>query len=271
MLTHKGLTEINLRTGRLMKNMTLATKLATILTVTIFIQIAQAAHLEGLETQLDQWVQMFQATPNTGIAIGIVEGHQLVFFKGYGQRDRAQRWPVTQNTLFRIGSNTKSFLATSLNILTEQGRINLDDPIQKYLPEFELENSEVAQRATLVDLMSHRVGLPRHDVLWYLAPFSRDELFSKLRYLEMNKKPGFGFRENWQYNNLMYMTLGLLGEKVSGQTWQNLIREELLRPLSMENTNFSVEDSQKSPDFAQPYIGEVLCPLNNTNLLAQRE
>ncbi|MGE0631719.1 MAG: serine hydrolase domain-containing protein [Pseudobdellovibrionaceae bacterium] len=222
---------------------------------------AQAAKLEGLEPKIDKYIKENQEVDNVGIAVGIVHKGELVFFKGYGYRDRANKLPVTPNTLFRIASNTKSFMATSLAMAEEKGKVNLEVPVRDVLPDFKLENEDISNQATLVDLLSHRVGLPRHDAFWYFTPFTRAELFSKLQYLEMNKNAGAGFREMWQYNNLMYMTLGIVGEKISGLSWDNLIKTEILSPLNMTNTMFTIAEMQNSSDYAFPYAKKELLAL----------
>lgn len=222
--------------------------------------LANTIEFKGLEEKISQFIEQSQPAPHTGVAIGVIKGGELVFFKGYGFRDRELQLPVTAETQFRIGSNTKSFLATALAILDDKQKLDLNDTIHKHLPDFQLQNSEVSAQATLKDLLSHRVGLPRHDIIWYLTPFSRTELFLKLPLLEMNKNPEYGFRGRWQYNNLMYMTLGLTSEIITQQTWQQTIQQSILHPLSMSATHFTVEQMQQAADYAKPYDQEQLLP-----------
>jgi CubicO group peptidase (beta-lactamase class C family) len=105
------------------------------------------------------------------------------------------------------------------------------------------------ERMTPRDLVTHRSGLPRHDLMWYSSPFTRQELFERLRYLEPNKD----FRTTFQYQNLMFMTAGYLAARVSGMTWEQHVRNTIFEPLGMKGSNFSVSDSQKTSDFSQPY------------------
>ncbi len=99
------------------------------------------------------------------------------------------------------------------------------------------------------DLVTHRSGLPRHDLMWYNSPFSRQELFDRLRYLEPNKD----FRTTFQYQNLMFMTAGYLAGHVAGTTWEQLVHKAIFEPLGMTSSNFSITDSQKSTDFSLGY------------------
>jgi CubicO group peptidase (beta-lactamase class C family) len=86
-------------------------------------------------------------------------------------------------------------------------------------------------------------------MVWYGSPLSRKELFERLRHLE----PSRPLHSKYQYNNLMFMTAGVLIERVSGSTWEEFVRRRILDPLGMKASNFSVTDSQKASDFSLPY------------------
>jgi CubicO group peptidase (beta-lactamase class C family) len=221
--------------------------------------------LNELEPKLDAFVKDFQPVENTGIAVGIVKDGELVFFKGYGYRDREKKLPVTQHTVFAIGSVTKMFVSTSLAILQEEGRVDFSTPVKNYLPGFALENSIATEQASLNDLLSHQTGLPRHDYLWYFTPFTPQELFGKLPLLETDKREGMGFRSGrMQYNNLMYITSGLLIRKLSGQPWQEFVRDRLTGPLGMKATTFDLSGFD-SEDAALPYLAAERLPYKPLN------
>ncbi|HMN67062.1 MAG TPA: serine hydrolase domain-containing protein, partial [Bdellovibrionales bacterium] len=194
---------------------------------------------------------------NTGIAVAVVENGEITFFKGYGYADRVAQTPVTRDTVFRIASNTKAFAATMLMKLQEDGLVNIHLPVRAYLPEFTLESEPVSALATPVDLMSHQVGLPRHDLMAILTPYSQNQIFDRFRFLEMNKAPGNGFREAMQYNNLMYMTVGMIIEKVLATEWYTALRYRFLEPLGMTSTTTGWTDLMAAPDHALPYKGEI--------------
>ncbi len=184
-----------------------------------------------------------------GMAISIIKDGKVVFAEGFGFRDIKQSLKVTPRTLFAIGSCTKAFTATAVGILVDEGKVDWDKPVRTYLPAFELQDVVASERMTPRDLLCHRSGLPRHDLMWYGSDFSRNELFDRLRHLEPNKD----FRAVWQYQNLMFMTAGYLVGNVAGITWEDFVRKRILEPLDMIDTNFSVNDSQKAADFALPY------------------
>ncbi|HLY60386.1 MAG TPA: serine hydrolase [Terriglobia bacterium] len=184
-----------------------------------------------------------------GVAVAIVKDGKVILAKGYGERDTHQHLPVTSQTLFAIGSITKSFTVSAMGMLVDEGKLDWDKPVREYLPEFKMYDPVASEHMTPRDLVTHRSGLPRHDVLWYSSDFSRADMVRRLRYLEPNKD----FRSTYQYNNLMFMTAGYLVGKVAGTTWEDFVRRRVLDPLGMKNTNYSVDASQKSADFAMPY------------------
>lgn len=184
-----------------------------------------------------------------GLSLAIVKDGKVVYAKGYGFRDVAKKLPVTPDTLFAIGSNSKSFTAAALGILADDGKLDWDKPVREYMPDFRLHDEYATANLRVRDLVSHQSGLPRHDLLWYGSPFSRKELFDRLRYLEPSRK----LHEKFQYNNLMFMTAGVLVEKLSGMSWEQFIAKRIFEPLGMKTSNTSVNDSKRSADFALPY------------------
>ena len=226
---------------------------------------ADAPGLEGVDAFVESVLAEWKVP---GMAVAAIKDGEVVLMKGYGVRDLEAKLPVTPKTLFAIGSISKSFAATGLGMLVDQGKLTWDTPVRDLLPEFRLKDRSATEGATLLDLLSHRTGLPRHDRLWYASGLSRRELVERLRFLEPSKE----FRAAWQYNNLMYLAAGVLDERVSGKTWEESTRERIFRPLGMTASNFSVLDSRKSDDFARPYakVGDAvkLVPFYNIDALA---
>jgi CubicO group peptidase (beta-lactamase class C family) len=202
--------------------------------------------LDGIDAFIAEQMKEWK-TPGTAVAV--VQDGKVILLKGYGFRDVEKQLPVTPQTLFAIGSITKSFTVTLLGMLADEGKFDWDKPVRDYLPRFQLHDAVASERATPRDLVAHRTGLPRHDALWYGSPLSRAELFERLRHLEPSKD----FRQLYQYNNLMFMTAGILAQELAGRSWEELVRARIFEPLGMKSSNFSVSDSQKTPDAAQPY------------------
>ena len=188
-----------------------------------------------------------------GLAVAIVKGGEVVYAKGFGHRDVEQNLPVTPDTLFAIGSSSKAFTTFVVGTLVDEGKLDWDKPVTTFLPDFQLYDPNATALITPRDLVTHRSGLPRHDLLWYNNfTDSRENVVSRLRYLEPNEQ----LRAKFQYNNLMFLTAGYLVEHVTGLSWEDNVRERIFAPLGMTNSNFSVLESQKSSDFALPYREE---------------
>jgi CubicO group peptidase (beta-lactamase class C family) len=205
--------------------------------------------LEGLDPVVEQALQDF-AVP--GLALAVVADDQVVLARGYGVRDVDTEEPVTADTLFAIGSTSKAFTAFVLGTLVDEGRIAWDQPVIELLPDFRLHDDHATRRLKVKDLLRHSSGLPRHDLVWYNSPASREELYHRLAHLEPNRDLG----ETFQYQNLMFMTAGYLAERVTGESWETLVRERVFEPLGMGRSNFSVETSKQDPDHASPHAIE---------------
>ena len=202
-----------------------------------------------LQTVLNDW-------KIPGLAVGVVKGDSILLSRGYGYRNLEQKLLVTNKTVFPIASVSKTFTGIDLCLLEEEGKVSLQRPIKEYVPGFALYNDLLTEETTLIDLLSHRTGLPSHDAVWWGTDKTREKLFNGLKYLQPNKK----FREEWQYSNLSYMAAGYVLQLVSGESWETYTRKKILEPLGMAATHFSVNGIEKSPDFSYPYAyqnGEI--------------
>jgi len=184
-----------------------------------------------------------------GVAVGVVQDGKVILLKGYGYRDVEKKLAVTPNTLFAVGSITKSFTVTMLGMEMDEGKVDWDKPVRNYLPDFRMYDPVLTEQIIVRDLITHRSGLPRHDMVWYSSDFTREDLVRRLQYLEPNKP----LRSTFQYNNLMFMTAGYIAGRLNGKSWEDSVRERILLPLGMNGTTFSEKDTQSAPDFAQPY------------------
>jgi CubicO group peptidase (beta-lactamase class C family) len=226
-------------------------------------QRAQNA-LEGFDAIVDQALKDYQVP---GIAIAVVTDGHVIYSKGFGHRNIELKLPVTENTLFAIGSCTKAFTTFAMGTLVEEGALEWDQQVIDILPEFRLWDEYSTTKLTIRDLLTHRTGLPRHDLAWYGSKMSKEELLKKIRFLQ----PTFELREKYHYGQLSYFVAGTAMEKITGKLWTNVIQERILTPLGMYNTNFSIEDMQKSNNYATPYIEKndklKSMPLRNLNLI----
>ena len=202
--------------------------------------------LEGFDAYMDQLLKDWN-TP--GIGVGIVINDKLVFAKGYGYRDYGRKLPFTPTTLCPIASNSKLFTAVAAGMLVEQGKLTWDKPVRDAVPTIQFYNDQLNNNVTLRDMLSHRTGVTRHDLIWFKSPFTRKELFEKLKYLE----PQQPMRETFLYNNLMFSAVGYIIELKSSKTWENYVRENIFEPLDMNTSTYTISDMLKLPDHGVPY------------------
>lgn len=204
------------------------------------------------ERVVGEAIQAHQPVADTGVAVAVLRNGQLAYAGGFGFRDRATQAPVDVHTLFPIGSATKAFTSTVLSIFAAEGTFSLDEPICQIVPSFKMANSKASREATLIDILSQNTGLAPHNSLWYLGPFTRAQLFYRLRYLQ-SAAP---LRTQYIYNNLMYMVAGHLLEIKLGLSYEKIIQTRILEPLGMTETNLSFAELLNSPNHVSGCKGE---------------
>jgi len=202
--------------------------------------------LEGFDAYMQQTLKDWN-TP--GVGVGIVVGDKLVFAKGYGYRDHEKKLPFTTKTMQPIASNSKLFTAVAAGMLVEEGKLAWDKPIRDSVPEIQFYNDQLNSNVTLRDMLSHRTGVTRHDLSWFKSPFTREELFEKLKYLE----PQEPMRTTFLYNNLMFAAVGQIIKIKSGKKWEDFVRERIFTPLDMSTTCYTIADMLKQPDYGVPF------------------
>src|SRR5712691_9780378 len=186
---------------------------------------------------LDQWVARAMHTFDVpGIGVAIVKDDVVVVAKGYGVRKLGEPAPVDARTLFGIASNTKVFTATALGLLVEEGKIEWDAPVVRYLPAFAMWDPFVTRELTVRDLLVHRsgLGLGAGDLLWWPAStYDRKEIARRLRFIQ----PATSFRSAYAYDNVLYLVAGELIETISGQTWESFVSSRILAKVGMAGSN----------------------------------
>jgi CubicO group peptidase (beta-lactamase class C family) len=203
---------------------------------------------EGLD-ELDALVAEVMAEWQIpGPALAVVRKDEPSRVRCWGLRDIEAGTSVGPETLFPICSVTKSFTASGLALLVDDGKLEWDTPVREILPEFRLRVA--SEQATLRDLLTHRTGLPRHDWVHMGDHLDNAGMLAALRHLEPSKP----FRSAYQYQNLMYLVAGIVLERISGQCWENFIRDRILLPLGMERATTSLEEMvERHSDYAAPH------------------
>src|SRR5882672_7599573 len=138
--------------------------------------------LAGFDDVITDAMKKFEVP---GMAIAIIKNKEVIYAKGFGLRDVEKQLPVTADTIFAIGSSSKAFTTFVLGTLVDEGRVEWDKPVRNYIPWFKLYDPGMTERLTVRDLVTHRSGLPRHDLVWYNNfDIGREAIVRRLAYLE---------------------------------------------------------------------------------------
>jgi CubicO group peptidase (beta-lactamase class C family) len=167
-----------------------------------------------------------------GFGIAIVRPDQPPFTRGYGLRTLRRPERVDENTLFGIASNSKAFTAAAVAMLVEQGRLDWDEPVTRYMPDFRMADEAVTRMMTVRDLLVHRSGLAlgAGDLMqWPRSDRTAEELLRALPHLQLAR----GFRSGYAYDNILYVVAGILVERISGMSWEAFVARNIFAPLGM--------------------------------------
>lgn len=186
-----------------------------------------------------------------GLAIAIVKDGKVVLEKGYGVREIGKEDKVDENTLFIIASNSKLFTGTAIAKLDHEKKLSLNDRITQYIPWFRLYDSTSTQLANVRDMLCHRLGTKtfQGDFTFWDSNLEKDSIIWKMRYL----KPAGEFRQDYGYCNSAFLVAGQVLEKVTGQTWEKYVEENILVPLGMKNTYMNTAGLAQRNNVAFPH------------------
>lgn len=194
---------------------------------------------------IDRYIeQEMAATRLPGLAIGVIQGDEVVHLRGFGRADSSGR-AVTPETLFTIGSTGKSITALATMQLVEAGKIDLDAPVSSYLPEFRTGDPAGTEQITVRHLLTHTSGYSSPAGLQFATrenrgPSAVEEQIRTLQQTPLRSTPG----ERHEYSNANYIWLGWIVEQVSGQPIDQYLREHILEPLDMKMTALSLDDAE---------------------------
>lgn len=223
----------------------------TILPVRVLGAVVQTASTHSAVAQFDNYAeQSRRAWAIPGMAVALVKDGKIVEVRGFGVRELGRGEPVDGNTVFAIASITKSFTAAVLAILVDRHRLAWNDPVRKFLPQFELYDPEVTNAATVRDFVAQRTCLGDKDLLTWDSPYSQPEVLRRMRYL----RPACGFRDRFQYNNLNFVVAGAVAAAASGRPWADLVESEIFAPLGMTRSTARTSVAARRHNLATPYI-----------------
>lgn len=210
---------------------------------------------EELADLPERWTSAMNDLRTPGMAVVIVRGDEVIYRQCFGHRDVEKKLPVTANTTFYVASCTKTYLATIVTMLCEEGRIQLDAPVSKYLPEFRLADQN-GDAITVKDLLTHAKGINSGPIVFldaYSGQITEQRYYQWLQQVEPTGQP--------QYTNVHFTLLGRVVESVTGQSWKDVLQERILDPLAMDNSTAYASKMYTSDDVAIPAIctaGELI-------------
>ncbi|MEH8021475.1 serine hydrolase [Rheinheimera metallidurans] len=195
-----------------------------------------------------------QAFNIPGLAVVAVQDGKVVLAEGFGIRDLANQQPVTADTLFGIASHTKAFTAAAIAQLVEQKKLDWDDKVIQHLPQFRLVDTHLTQTVTIRDLLSHRTGLGLGAgdlMIWPNTDKTSEQILAGVAQLPI----AADLRQRFAYNNLMFVSAGLLIERVSGMPYAQYIAENFFQPLQMDNSVIGFDNL--TPNITNIAIGNI--------------
>ena len=197
--------------------------------------LAGACLAQNTNSRMDQVVQSYVANNQFMGSVLVARGNGVLLDKGFGSADLEWNITNTPDTKFRLGSVTKQFTAASILLLEERGKLSVNDPVKKYMPEA----PAAWDKITIFHLLTHTSGIPNFTEFpdyRKLEPFptTAEQLVARFRDKPLEFEPG----EKWNYSNSGYVLLGYLIEKISGESYQEFVNENIFRPLGMKDSGY---------------------------------
>ena len=207
-----------------------------------------------------------------GMALAVVKDDAVIFTQGYGVADVVKQTPVTPETMFAVASTSKAFTTALIGMMVEEGKMDWDDPITKYIPEMQLaiEGGNEGDVVTIRDMLSHQTGFARMSLLWVNGKTPRREMLAD----SSKAEPYTSFRKKFYYNNVMYLGAGEASAVAAGTDWDQLLSERILSPLGMVCTTPSYEGIQNHRDLSLGYMWDEVkseykpLPMRNMDMVA---
>ncbi len=185
-----------------------------------------------------------------GMSVAVVTQDEVLLQKGFGSTAAKKGQAVDQHTLFAIASTTKAMVVTGILMLVDEGKLSLDDPITKHVPELHFGDPLLTQQLIVRDLLAHRTGLPSTDYWSFFQDMPLDEQITRLQKVEAIAP----VRTRLIYQNTMFEIAGLLIERLSGQRWHHFLAERLWQPIGMLETYGAREQIGADESYVTPHL-----------------
>lgn len=191
-----------------------------------------------------------------GCAVGLVKDGKVFLNKGYGVKSIETNEPVNKHTNFAIASNTKAFTTAALSILVDKEQLSWNDRVVDIIPEFKMYNEYVTQNFIIKDLVAHRsgLGLGAGDLQFWPtgADFTMADILRNFQYFE----PTSPLRTKYDYDNILYVVAGEVIKRISGLSWEEYVKQNIFKPLKMENSYSNFNQIEDFSNISAPHLGE---------------
>jgi beta-lactamase class C len=213
--------------------------------------IPQNPYVDDLVALYDHAIrEIINDTGIPGAAIAIVKDSSIIYLQGIGVKIRGGNDSIDQHTVFRIGSVSKCFAAVLTAILVEEKVFNWDDPVIKYLPDFQLKSPEQTRLLTIRHVLSHTTGLPYHTYTTLVEDGM--DLKSMIQHLrDVNDGP---VGELYSYQNVAFSLIGEVIHAATGKTYEEMLEEKVFIPLQMRESSVTYKDIMYNPNVARPHL-----------------
>jgi CubicO group peptidase (beta-lactamase class C family) len=213
----------------------------------------------SLYPQVEEYIQQQMEADNIpGMAVVVVQGHEVIYLNGFGVVSLDTQQTVTPQTIFDLASVSKSFTALGVLLLRDEGLVELDASVRQYLSDFMPDKPQAAE-ITVRQLLNHTSGLPGEFSAPLIFQDGKDALqkiISNANRLKLNREPGSSF----EYADINYCLLGALIEEVSGLTFEDYMQQKIFSPLGMGNTTLypEIAAALDRADGHQPFYGGII-------------
>lgn len=224
-------------------------KLSLLCVLTVFLGNGQEGQewTSGLESNIESLMSSYKAV---GLSVAVVKDNKIIYAQGFGLRNLEEELPVTPNTVFPIGSITKSFTGAVLGGLENKKLLSLKDKPSEHIPGFKFYNNEMDASIAIEDLLSHKSGIGDQGTSQVFFPDSSiSRTVKRLRYLE----PQDEVKNSFAYSNMAYTLAGGIIEQVTGESWDKNIHTAIFQPLHMSNSSTTYEKMKETKNYALGY------------------
>ncbi len=206
---------------------------------------------ENVVKDIEQYIQKVQKEWQLeGMAVAFAKDGEVFYSNAFGVKEKGGNEPVDVNTIFQIGSVSKSFTATVMASLVDEGLVKWSDTVKNILPDFKMYDPWVTENMLVSDIMIHRTGLGG-QVGTYIPNlgYDRDDIYKMLAHI----KPAYSFRGSYEYNNITFIIASKIIEKVTGKSWEENVQERVFNPVGMTASSVNGEGFKASANRSVPH------------------